>query len=675
MRTMLALAAAILLGVLVMPSLAADTPLIPRADFFGNPTKAGGRISPDGQWLSYLAPRNGVLNVWVAPLAHPDDARPMTDEHGRPVATYFWAPDSSTILYATDTGGDENYQLYGVRVATGAREALTAFPKARVGIDAVSHTITDRILITANNRDPHYFDELSLNLKTGEITTVFENDAGYAGFLADDSLTLRIATKPLPSGDVALYRIKDGKAEDQPFETIAYEDAGSTSPVAFTNDGKTLYWLDSRGRDTTALIAEDVATGKKTVLGSDPRADIGGVAASEITGKAQAYSVNFLRTEWRFLDPAFEADFKHLQAHLNGDVIITSRDAADDKWTVAAAPSDAPSALWLFDRKTKALTRLYTTRPELEGKLLAPMLPVEIKSRDGLPLVSYLTLPVGTDPKGDGRPTQPLPLVLFVHGGPWARDVWGFSSVHQWLANRGYAVLSVNFRGSTGLGKSFTQAGDLQWGRKMQDDLLDAVNWAVTHGVTTKDKVAIMGGSYGGYATLAGLAFTPDAFACGVDLFGPVNLNTLLKTTPSYWAAQNRIMFRRMGDPGTPDGQAVLKERSPLYAAGAIKKPLLIGQGVNDPRVNQAESDQIVTAMQAKHIPVTYLLFDDEGHGFQRPANNLAFFGASEVFLHQCLGGRAEPIGDVGPGATMRVIAGGDLIPGLGALKVKAAAQ
>jgi dipeptidyl aminopeptidase/acylaminoacyl peptidase len=675
MRVILALAAAILLGALVMPSLAADTPLIPRADFFGNPTKAAGRISPDGQWLSYLAPRNGVLNVWVAPLAHPDDARPMTDEHGRPVATYFWAPDSSMILYATDNGGDENYQLYGVDVATGARKALTNFPKARVSIDAISHAIDDRILIDVNNRDPHYFDVLSLDLKTGALSTAFENDQGFGGFLIDDGLNLRMATKPLPSGDVALYRIKDGKAEDRPFETIPYEDASTTQPLFFSYDGKMLYWLDSRGRDTTALIAENVATGAKSVLGSDPRADIGGVAGSETTGEAEAYAVNYLRTEWRFLDPKFEADFKHLQAHLKGDVIITSRDKADDKWTVATNASDAPSDLWLFDRKTKALTRLYTTRPELEGKPLAPMLPVEIRSRDGLPLVSYLTLPVGTDPRGDGRPAHPLPLVLWVHGGPWGRDVWGYSAVHQWLANRGYAVLSVNFRASTGLGKKFTQAGDLQWGRKMQDDLLDAVDWAIARGVTTKGKVAIAGGSYGGYATLAGLAFTPDAFACGVDLFGPVNLNTLLKTTPSYWAAQNQIMFRRMGDPGTPEGQAILKERSPLYAAGAIKKPLLIGQGANDARVKQDESDQMVAAMQANHVPVTYLLFDDEGHGFQRPANNLAFWGVAEQFLHQCLGGRAEPIGDVGPGATMRVIAGGDLIPGLATLNVKAAAK
>jgi dipeptidyl aminopeptidase/acylaminoacyl peptidase len=671
MRLALALSAFAVFAAIVAPAFAADAPLIPRADFFGNPTKAAGRLSPDGKWLSWLAPRNGVLNVWIAPLGALDQAKPMTDEHGRPVATYFWAPDSSMLLYATDSGGDENYQLYGVDVTTAARRALTAFPKARVSVEAISHSITDRILIDVNNRDPRYFDVMSLELKSGALTPVFQNDQGFAGFLVDDSLALRGASKPLPSGDVALYRIKDGKAADQPTETIPYEDASTTSAIGFTYDGKTLYWLDSRGRDTAALVAEDVDTGAKTVLGVDPRADIGGLAVSEASGKAEAYAVNYLRAEWTFLDPAFGADFKYLQAHLKGDVVITSRTHDDDKWTVATNASDAPSQLWLFDRKSRALTKLYTTRPELEGKQLALMLPVEIKSRDGLTLASYLTLPPGSDPNGDGRPDRPAPMVLFVHGGPWGRDVWGFNTVHQWLANRGYAVLSVNFRASTGFGKKFTAAGDLQWGRKMQDDLLDAVDWAIKRGVTRRDKVAIFGGSYGGYATLAGLAFTPDAFACGVDLFGPVNLYTLLKTTPSYWAAQNNIMFRRMGDPNTPQGQAILKERSPLYAAGDIKRPLLIGQGVNDARVKQAESDQIAAAMQASKIPVTYLLFDDEGHGFQRPQNNLAFYAVAEQFLGRCVGGRAEPIGDALKGSTMRVAAGGDLVPGLAALAAK----
>ena len=640
-------------------------PLIPRAAFFGNPAKAGGQISPDGRWLSWLAARNGVLNVWVAPEETPEAARALTDEAARPVAGYLWSADGAMVLYITDPGGHENLALFGVDPATGDRRTLAQFDNARVQAPKLSRRIAERVLIQANNRDPSYFDVLMLDLKTGALTTIFENRHGFGEFLADEALELRLATKALPSGDVELYRIDGGKAAAEPFDRIPFEDVSTTGPIGYSYDGATLYWRDSRGRDTAALFAEDVATGARTLLAEDARADLGEMLFDPTSGRAQAYTTNYLRPEWTALDPAVAADLTFLRGRFAGEVTSASRTSADDKWVITVAAADAPAEAWLYQRATKAVTRLYATRPELEGQPLAPMLPFEIPSRDGWTLVSYLTLPPGSDPGGHGRPASSLPMVLFVHGGPWSRDLYGYNSVHQWLANRGYAVLSVNFRASTGLGKAFCSAGDCEWGAKMQDDLLDAVDWAVARGVTANDRAAIFGGSYGGYATLAALTFTPEAFVCGVDLFGPSNLNTLLATTPSYWASMLSMLHRRVGDPATPEGQALLKARSPAFAADAIVRPLLIAQGANDARVKQAESDQIVEAMQAKAIPVTYLLFDDEGHGFARPDNNLAFFAATELFLAQHLGGRAEPMPASLPNATMRILEGGDLIPGL----------
>jgi dipeptidyl aminopeptidase/acylaminoacyl peptidase len=383
------------------------------------------------------------------------------------------------------------------------------------------------------------------------------------------------------------------------------------------------------------------------------------------SGEVEAYAVTYLRDEWTALDPKVGADLAWLREQLKGDISVTSRTLDDRLWTVAVDPVVAPSSVHLYDRQAKSLKQLYVSRPELVGAPLQAMHPIEIKARDGLTLPSYLTLPPGSDADGDGKPAAPVPMVLLVHGGPWARDDYGYNPYHQWLANRGYAVLSVNFRGSTGFGKAFISAGDLEWGRKMHDDLIDAVDWAVKQGVSPADQVAIMGGSYGGYATLAGLTFTPTTFACGVDIVGPSNLETLLKTIPPYWVPLIEQFHQRMGNPNTPEGLALLKERSPLYKAGDIVRPLLIGQGANDPRVNQAESDQIVSAMKAKGIPVTYVLFPDEGHGFARPENNIAFNAVTENFLAGCLKGRAEPIGDTVKKSSAKVPEGAQHTPGL----------
>ena len=665
-KTILLAAAAAALPMAAVPALAqSETPLIAREKIFGNPTQTAGRLSPDGKWLSWIAPRDGVLNIWVAPAADPSQARALTSERVRPIRSYFWAPDSSQILFINDKGGDENFLLYGVDVASARERALTPFDKTRVQIVNISNDVPDRILIGVNNRDPRWHDVHSLDLKSGKLTPVLQNDGGYAGFLADEQLVVRVANKSRSDGGSSFFRVSGNKVDAQPFEEVTLEDSQTTQPVGFTTDGKTLYWIDSRGRDTAALIAQDVATGKKTLIAESAKADIGNALTNPKTGRVEAYAVNYLKNEWTPLGAAVKGDLAFLEKNLKGEIAVTSRTNADDKWIVSVDPVTQPSSTHLYDRKAKRLTKLYTTRPELEGAPLAAMHPVEIKSRDGLNMVSYLTLPPGSDPDGDGRPDKAVPMVLLVHGGPWGRDAYGYNGTHQWLANRGYAVLSPNFRASTGFGKKFISAGDLQWGTRMHDDLLDAVDWAVKRGVTSPDKVAIMGGSYGGYATLAGLAFTPDRFACGVDIVGPSNLETLLKTIPPYWEAGKVQFYKRMGDPTTAEGLALLKERSPLYKADRITRPLLIGQGANDPRVNVAESEQIVDAMKAKNIPVTYVVFPDEGHGFARPVNNIAFNAVAENFLARCLGGRAEPIGAALKASTAQVPHGAEFAPGL----------
>ncbi|HEV2530268.1 S9 family peptidase [Phenylobacterium sp.] len=647
-----------------MAAPASAPPLIARTKLFGNPSRSAGRLSPDGKWLSWLAPRDGVMNVWVAPTAEPAKAHAVTTERVRPIRSYFWSPDSSMILFVNDKGGDENFLLYGVDVATGAQKTLTPFDKTRVEVFGVSKLIKDRILIGLNNRDPRWHDVYSLDLKTGALTKVMQND-GYAGFGVDEQLVVRSATRPTPDGGYQVFKVTNNQVAAQPEETIAFEDSDGTSPIGYTFDGKTRYWIDNRGRDTAAFVAQDVATGKRTLIAQDPRADIGEALMDPRTGRVQAYGVNYLKTEWTPLDPAIKPDLTFLKSHLKGEIAVTSRTDADDLWTVAVDPVTSPVTYYLYDRKVKRLTKLFTTRPELETATLAAMRPVEIKTRDGLTEVSYLTLPPGVATDAAGRPDHPVPMVLLVHGGPWGRDSYGYSGLPQWLANRGYAVLQPNYRASTGFGKKYLAAGNLQWGLKMHDDLLDAVDWAVKTGVTTRDKVAIMGGSYGGYATLAGLAFTPTEFACGVDIVGPSNLNTLLASVPAYWESGRRQMYRRMGDPGTPEGQAVLKAASPLYKADAIQRPLLIGQGANDPRVNPRESQQIVDAMKAKGLPVTYIVFPDEGHGFARPENNIAFFATSERFLQTCLGGRSEPFGSAFAGSSITAPYGAAFAPGL----------
>ncbi len=637
-------------------------PLIPREALFGNPSRTGGAISPNGEWLGYIAPRDGVLNVYVAPRSTPDQARPVTNDRTRGIRGFSFAYTGNHILYSQDVGGDENFQVFATDLSSGQTRELS--PKgARAGIASLSADFPDELIISHNQRNPRFFDLYRVNLINGEAQRIYENDR-FTGFVIDDQFKLRFAELQTADGGNEWF-IRAGE-DWKSWGKVGQEDSLTTALAGFTADGRTLYMLDSRGRNTGALFALDTVSGERTLLREDARADVSGALSDPVSGKVQATSATYLRAAWRALDPSIQRDLDNLQRLAgDGEFGVTSRTRDDRTWIVAVSRSNAPTTFHIYDRASGSFTTWFNTRPELADKPLAQMWPVEIKTRDGLTMPSYYTLPTGSDPDGDGKPDRPVPTVLLVHGGPWARDSYGLNGQHQWFANRGYATLAINFRGSTGFGKTFTNAGDLQWGTKMQDDLLDGVAWATSQGITDPKRVAIMGGSYGGYATLAGLTFTPTEFACGVSIVGPSNLNTLLASIPPYWEPIKRQFATRVGDPDTAEGRKLLEERSPLSFVERIERPLLIGQGANDPRVKQAESDQIVKAMEARNIPVTYVLFPDEGHGFARPPNRIAFNAVAESFLGKCLGGRIEPIGDDFAGSSVTVPNGGALLPGL----------
>jgi dipeptidyl aminopeptidase/acylaminoacyl peptidase len=641
----------------------ADASVLPRQLIFGNPDRAGPRVSPDGKQIAWLAPKAGVLNVYVAPVGDVEKARAVTDEKNRPIPFFMWAHDNRHVLYAIDENGDENVHVFSVDVRTSAQKDLTPFEKTQGRIQQLSDRYPTAVVVATNDRDPKYHDVYRVDLASGKRTLLQKNDA-YAGFELDDSFKVRYATKPRPDGGFDLMQA-DAKGGFTPFQTIPADDSLTTAPLGFDKSGRTLYMQESRDRDTSALVALDTKTHQPKLLAEDARADVGATMVSPIDGHIEAVSFDYERRSWKVLDPKIEPDLAYLKTVVDGDFDVTSRSARDEIWTVSYVVSDGPVRYYLYDRAKKAATFLFSNRPALDGLTLAKMHPVVIPARDGKSLVSYLSLPPAADADGSGKPKAPLPMVLFVHGGPWARDAWGFNSAHQWLASRGYAVLSVNYRGSTGFGKNFVNAGDKEWAGKMHEDLLDAVEWAAKNGIADRQRTAIMGGSYGGYSTLVGLTFTPDVFTCGVDIVGPSNLNTLLASIPPYWQPLIETFARRVGDPRTEEGKKLLTERSPLTRVDAIARPLLIGQGANDPRVKQAESDQIVKAMQQKKIPVTYVLFSDEGHGFARPENNLAFFAVAEMFLAQHLGGVYQPVGNDFNGSSLQVPEGAEHIPGL----------
>jgi dipeptidyl aminopeptidase/acylaminoacyl peptidase len=465
-------------------------PLIPRDVIFGNPERISGYVSPDGKYFSFLAPRDGVLNVWVVERGRPlSEARPLTNEKVRPIRSYAWSAGGTDIVYTQDKGGDENYLLYAVNAATGAERTLTEYQGVRVLVYGTSLKRPDEVVIGVNDRDKAWHDPYLLNIRTGEKKKLLDNTERYSRFILDDDLQVRFVTRSTKDGGFEVLRWKDGRTE--PFEVVGFEDSQTTGPRNITRDGSTLYWLESRGRNTAALMAIDLATGSRRLVAEDARADVGGAITDPATGRALAYSVNYLKNEWRPIDPSVKADIDFLNANLKGQWGVQSQTRDNQVWLVGNDPVTAPGRVWVYDRKAKSLSTLYVGRPKLEGVALPAMCPLELKSRDGLTLVSYLTLPVGSDPDGDCRPDKPLSMVLNVHGGPWARDGYGYHSESVWLANRGYATLQVNFRASEGFGKDFINKGDREWGRKMHDDLIDGVDWAVKNGVARAGKVAI----------------------------------------------------------------------------------------------------------------------------------------------------------------------------------------
>ncbi|MDP8965881.1 MAG: S9 family peptidase [Cyanobacteriota bacterium] len=611
-------------------------PLIPRETLFGNPERTRPQLSPDGKYLAYIAPdEKNVLQVWLRTVGQ-DDNRKLTDDQKRGIRMYFWTYNAEQLIYQQDSDGDENFHLYSVNIQSDIVRDLTPFQGVKAQVIDLDPEFPNEVLVGLNLKDRQKFDVYRININNGAVEFDTENPGNIVSWTADAKFQVRAATAATPDGG---YELLVRETADNSWETIRHwgpDESGGA--VGFSADNQTLYMIGSHDANAQRLIALDLTTRQETVIAEDEQYDVGGIMIHPTTRVIQAVSFYKDKVQWQILDQSIAADFEALGQVRDAEFGVSSRNLADDTWLVAYTTDDGPVYYYTYDRQSKSSTLLFSNQPELEELALASMQPISFEARDGLTIHGYLTTPVGVEPKN-------LPTVLLVHGGPWARDTWGYSPIVQWLANRGYGVLQVNFRGSTGYGKAFINAGNRQWAATMHDDLIDAVNWLIKQGIADPEKVAIMGGSYGGYATLVGLTFTPEVFAAGVDIVGPSNLVTLMKSIPPYWAPLLANMYHRVGNLETEE--EFLKERSPLFFVDRIQKPLLIGQGANDPRVKEAESEQIVAAMKQAGKPVEYVLYTDEGHGFARPENRLHFFAIAEEFLAKYLGGRSEPVGDI----------------------------
>ncbi len=613
--------------------------LIPRQVLFGNPERISPRISPDGTQLAWIAPSDGVLNVWVAPAGTGQGegidwsaARVVTDDSDRGIRMFAWAHDGRHLLYLQDTGGDENWRLHDVDLATMQRRDLTPFDNVQTQLIAGEKKFPTEILVGLNRDNPQLHDVYRLDLTTGELTKEVENP-GFVGWVADSQLVVRAGVAPQPDGGLVLM-VRGGDGDEwRSLLSIDAEDALTSGPVAFSEDGTSMLVMSSVGTNTGRLVRLNLATGDAEVLAEDPEADVTGIRLHPDTREPQIVTFLKDRSEYRVLDPDVADDLAAIRALHPGDPSFDDADDTDATWLIRFTTDTGAVPFFSYDRETRTGRFLFETRPELARYELAPMEPFSFTARDGLTIHGYASFPPGAGREG-------LPTVLNVHGGPWARDAWGFHPEAQWLANRGYLCIQVNYRGSTGYGKAFVNAGDREWGGRMHDDLVDAIAHITGQGWADPARIAIYGGSYGGYAALVGAAFTPELFRCAVDIVGPSNLKTLIETVPPYWAPMISQFHRRLGDPAKDAD--FLWSRSPLSRADNISIPLLIAQGANDPRVKQAESEQIVAALKAAGIDHEYMLFPDEGHGFAKPENRLRFYAAAERFLAKHLGGRAE---------------------------------
>jgi len=636
---------------------AGPPPLIDRDLIFGNPEIAAAQISPNGQYIAFLKPWKETRNVYVKAVNEPfSAARLLTTEAKRPVAGYFWTRDSKYILYVKDHDGDENYNVYAVDPAAkpdaGAdappSRDLTGLKGVRVILYEVPKSDPDLIYLGLNDRDKAWHDLYKLKISTGEKTLLHKNTDRIVGWDFDVKGQLRLAERSADNGDTEILRVDADKLE-KIYSCSVFENCGT---LHFLPDGSRVYIETNKDVDLIQLALLDPATGKTEKVESDPlgKVDFGGALFSEATDELVETWYIHDRAKTYYKDKAFGDDVHWLEHKYPGQEIrLVSRTRDEQLWLFTASSDREPGQTLLFDRKTRVITPQYSLWEKIPRQDLAEMKSITYKSSDGLEIPAYLTLPKGV-------PAKNLPILVIPHGGPWGRDQWGYSQLAQFYANRGYAVLMPNFRGGTGYGRKFLDSGNLEWGRKMQDDVTWGVKYLVAEGIADPKRVGILGGSYGGYATLAGVAFTPDLYSAAVDIVGPSNLITLLESIPPYWESGRKVFSLRLGDASTPEGKKLLMEESPLNSVDKIKTPLLVAQGANDPRVNRREAEQIVIALRDRGFPVEYILAPDEGHGFARPVNNLALIMESEKFLAAHLGGRFQEGGSAESVARLKEI-------------------